>query len=251
MPGAIVLTERTLGASVRPCRVQRTRIKQAQILQICCIAWRHRATFNIFTSVRLLMAPKNKCSNCGASDWVQSDQVGYIPPAANRDTAPPDGLHVEMWLCKPVLASDAVRQSQVTGPTRRRIFCRYCGGRSPDVVDGADIAGCTKQKAAQGQNSDGVADTAGQSPGHIPSNMTCLSRLATLSRRSLASMASRHSNARPRSPAFTKITFSADMTGICGGPLVRTAQHSAFLAYRPDPPEFPRCCAYPHLSKYR
>ena len=46
------------------------------------------------------MAPKNKCSNCGASDWVQSDQVGYIPPAANRDTAPSDGLHVEMWLCK-------------------------------------------------------------------------------------------------------------------------------------------------------
>ena len=46
------------------------------------------------------MAPKNKCSNCGANDWVQSDQVGYIPPAANRSTAPSDGLHVEMWLCK-------------------------------------------------------------------------------------------------------------------------------------------------------
>jgi len=50
--------------------------------------------------VRVLMPPKSKCSCCGANDRLQSEHVGYIPPAANRGTAPPDGLHVGVWMCK-------------------------------------------------------------------------------------------------------------------------------------------------------
>lgn len=46
------------------------------------------------------MAPKVKCINCDANDWLKSEQIGYIPPAKNDGKTSRDGLHVEVWMCK-------------------------------------------------------------------------------------------------------------------------------------------------------
>ena len=49
------------------------------------------------------MAPKNKCVNCGAADWLHNDRVSYIPEVTGRSdtrTDTSDGLHVVVWMCK-------------------------------------------------------------------------------------------------------------------------------------------------------
>lgn len=70
------------------------------VLHPYCIILYQYAVFNNIDVYKWHMEPKNKCTNCGAKDWLQSETIRYIPAVSGDGTTSSDGLHVDMWMCK-------------------------------------------------------------------------------------------------------------------------------------------------------
>ena len=50
------------------------------------------------------MAPKIKCPNCQQNEWLENNELSYLPTVMKMDDGtyaadPKNGIHVRLWRC--------------------------------------------------------------------------------------------------------------------------------------------------------